>query len=776
MQADPATEPRARRRLEIRGAVQGVGFRPFVWREARRLGLSGWVRNSAAGVTVEAEGCPDRLARLVEALRHAAPSPARVTGIAEAPRAPTGARGFAIRESEAAGPGGAQVLPDLATCDACLAELCDPGDRRHRYPFVNCTACGPRYSIVEALPYDRERTSMRRFPMCPACRAEYDDPSGRRFHAEPNACPDCGPRLALHAPDGEVLARDDAALRAAVAALRQGAVLAVKGIGGVHLVTDACDGAAVARLRARKRRGEKPFAVMVADLAAARESCRVEPAAAALLTGPERPVVLLPWTGGPVAEGVAPGCARLGLMLPHAPLHHLMLGDFGGPLVATSGNLSGAPIATGGAEALRRLSGVADLFLLHDRPILRPLDDSVAQIVCGGAQVLRRGRGYAPAPVAVPVLAEGLLAVGGHLKAAVAVATPAGAVLGQHLGDLDTGPARAGHAAALADLPRLHGVTPRAAVCDLHPDYPSTPAAAATGLPVVAVQHHLAHAAACLAEHGLAPPALAICWDGTGHGPDGTVWGGEGLHLTGQGWRRVARLRPFRLPGVEAAVREPRRAALGLLHAAFGDAALERTDLAPVAAFRPEERRVLAAMLKGGTNAPVTSSAGRLFDAVAALCGLCQRSGYEGQAAARLEAAAGPADPGAAYAVPLRDEGGPCLEIDWRPALAALLGDLRAGAGTATVSARFHDGLAAAILALARHVGAPRVALSGGCFQNVRLTEAAVAALSGAGFAPLWHAAVPPNDGGLALGQLAWASWAEREGETACASRCPDGS
>jgi hydrogenase maturation protein HypF len=760
-----------RRRILVRGAVQGVGFRPFVYREATAHGLAGWVGNSPEGVTIEVEGGSDGIAGLVEAIRRSPPGPARVAGVTMQAIAPCGEGGFSIRNSRADGAREAQILADLATCDACLAEMRDPADRRYRYPFVNCTQCGPRYSIVEDIPYDRARTSMRRFALCAACQAEYDDPTNRRFHAEPNACPVCGPRLALWDRSGTVLGGGDAALRAAAAALRQGRIVAVKGIGGFHLLVDAGDEAAVLRLRQRKRREAKPFAVMFPSLAAVRECCRLAAVAEAVLCGPARPIVLLPWRGGDVAPSVAPGNARLGALLPYAPLHHLLMAELGFPVVATSGNLSDEPIVIDEAEALRRLAGIADLLLVHDRPIVRPLDDSVAQIVCGEPQLLRRARGFAPEPVAAGDAVAGLLAFGGHLKATVALGHRGGVVLSQHLGDLDTVTGRAAHAAARADIVRLHDATPGRAVRDLHPDYASSRAAELSGLPVVAVQHHLAHVAACLAEHGLEPPALGVAWDGTGYGTDGTVWGGEFLLLRRGAWRRLGRLRPFRLPGGEAAAREPRRAALGLLYAAFGDQAFAMSELPPVASFRPAELAVLRTALAHGVNAPLASSMGRLFDAVAALCGLRQRNRFEGEAAMALEQAAGNAGAERAYAFPLTetDGGEPEWELDWRPALRAMLADLAAGADAGGVSARFHAGLAAAIAAAAARIGEPRVVLTGGCFQNARLTEAAVAALRNAGFQPLWHRTIPPNDGGIALGQVAWSSWLERGRAGPCA-------
>jgi len=765
---DIQDDSRTRKRVLVRGTVQGVGFRPFVYRQATALGLAGWVANGPEGVTVEIEGDPESIEALVRAIRQAAPANADIASMEIRAIAPRGDLEFTIGESALQGVRHADVLPDLATCDACLAEIRDPTNRRYRYPFTNCTDCGPRYSIIEAVPYDRARTTMREFSMCPACQAEYDDPADRRFHAEPTACPACGPRLALWDGSGTALAAGDDALTAAAAALRGGRIIAVKGIGGFHLFVDARDEAAVRRLRSRKRRPEKPFAVMFPDVDAVRACCAVGPAAEALLTSPARPIVLLRRTSGDVAPSVAPDNARLGTLLPYAPLHHLLLAALGFPVVATSGNVSDEPIVTDEGDALDRLGGIADLFLVHDRSIVRPIDDSVAQIVCGEAQLLRRARGYAPASVSIDGVGAGMLAFGGHLKATVAVTRPGAAVLSQHIGDLDTRAARRAYAAAVADVSRLHDVEGRRVVCDRHPDYASTRAAQASGLPVTAVQHHVAHAAASLAENGIKPPALGVVWDGTGYGPDGTIWGGEFLHLTQSGWNRVAHLRPFRLPGGNLAIREPRRAALGLLHAAYGDSAFAMLDLPPVAAFGPAERDVLRTMCRQAVNAPLTSSIGRLFDAFAALVGLRQKTSYEGQAAGLLEWSADSAKARRRYAFPVCDMDDGRVVLDWRPALEALLADRRAGVGAGAVAAALHDGLARAIVAVAKRAGERRVVLSGGCFQNTRLTEATVAALEAAGFEPVWHRMVPPNDGGIALGQLAWASWMEGA-DTSCA-------
>ncbi len=639
-----ADQPRIRERITVTGTVQGVGFRPFVWREASARELAGHVVNTPEGVTLEAEGPQAAIDGLVAALRQP-PAPAVTVALTREQVAPTGEIGFAIRDSALTGSRSAAVLPDLATCEECFSEVSDPTNRRYRYPFTNCTHCGPRYSIITDLPYDRARTTMRRFVMCPECKAEYENPADRRFHAEPNACPVCGPQLALWDGQGQELAVRDDALKAAAVALRQGRIVAVKGLGGFHLMADARNEEAVRALRQRKHREEKPFAVMFASLDAIREAADPTDVEVEVLVSRERPIVLIRQRAGVLASSVAPRNPLVGAMLPYTPLHHLLLGEVGFPVVATSGNRSDEPICIDEHEALGRLKDIADLFLVHDRPIERPVDNSVVRVIAGRPTVFRRARGLAPAVAARGVKA-GILAVGGHLKTTVALSTEAGVVLGQHLGDLDTAEARDAYDRGIADIQRLHDAQPMLIARDLHPDYHSTRIAETLEAPKIAIQHHVAHVASCMAEHHLEPPVLGVSWDGTGYGTDGTVWGGEFLLVTADGWKRVGHLRPFRLPGGEAAVREPRRSAIGLLHAAFGADAFAMTDLAPVAAFTPTERKALAAMLDRGLNAPVTTSAGRLFDAVGALLGLRQTTSHEGQAAMELEWAASTSSPG----------------------------------------------------------------------------------------------------------------------------------
>ena len=758
----------ARLRIEVRGAVQGVGFRPFVHRTACELALTGWVRNDARGVELEVEGVPGQIEcfrrRLVEDL----PARAAIHDCVETWVAPQRMAGFAIRASEDAEAPTAIVLADGAPCADCLREIGDPADRRHRYPFTNCTHCGPRFTIVTGLPYDRRRTTMRDFVMCPACRAEYEDPRDRRFHAQPNACPACGPRLRLFDASGATEAVGDAALRQAGAAVRAGRIVAFKGLGGFLLLCTAADEDAVQRLRRRKHRAAKPLAVLVADVAAARALCRVSTAAALRLASPEAPILLLPRrTDAPLAPSVAPGFDTVGVMLPSSPLHHLLLAEVGAPVVATSGNRSDEPICIEDEEARTRLAGIADVFLGHDRDIARHVDDGVEFMLGDVPCPVRRARGRAPLPVRLRAPVPTLLALGGHLKSAIALAVGDQVFLSQHIGDLDTVEACAAFEAVIADFLAMYRATPVALVHDLHPDYASTrwaehlarrtdaPWADLAGRPRIAVQHHHAHLAACLAEHGRTGPALGVTWDGTGYAADGTVWGGEFLRGDAHEVTRVARLRPFRLPGAEGAVHEPRRVAAALLWEFQGPEAFEAL---PAGTFETGERRVLARMLETGFRAPITTSMGRLFDGVAALLGLGARVAYEGQAAIALETAARGSRETGAYDLPIRTREGGILELDWGPLLTVLLRDRRRGVATGIMAARFHHALVEALVAVAQRIAEPVVALTGGCFLNRLLLEGALARLRAEGFDALHHREVPTGDGGLALGQVAVAA------------------
>jgi hydrogenase maturation protein HypF len=753
-------------RARVDGTVQGVGFRPYVFRLAEALGLDGFVANDERGVVLEVEGDAAAVERFLERLPREVPPLAMVEAVAHERIAVGGEPGFRIVESERRGPPDALVSPDTATCDACLAELWDSADRRHRYPFINCTDCGPRFTIVRGVPYDRPLTTMAGFTMCAACQAEYDDPRDRRFHAQPNACPDCGPSVSLLDGDGARVASstgDDDPVRAAAAALRAGRILAVKGIGGYHLACRADDEPAVAALRSRKHREDRPFALMAADLAAARALVELSPAAEALLTSRERPIVVAPArSGAAVAPGVAPRSAELGVMLPYAPLHHLLLADCGGPLVLTSGNVSDEPIAYRDADALRRLRGIADLFLVHDRPIHVRADDSVVRAVAGRPAVrLRRSRGAVPASLALPVsAARHVLACGAELKSTFCVARGERAWVGHHIGDLREAETLLAFREGIAHFERLFAVAPALVAHDLHPDYLSTGyALARDGVEHVGVQHHHAHLAACLAEHGETGAAVGAILDGSGFGPDGTVWGGEILVGGLAGFTRAGHLHPVRLPGGDQAVRQPWRMACAWLVAA-GEGDPDTPPAIPPGLARAVDAgrwRAIARLARGGAAAPVTTSAGRLFDAVAALCGLRATVTYEGQAAADLEAACDPHERGA-YPLPV----GAGAVLDARETIRAVARDVAAGVGAGVVAARFHralaDATARACVEVAARAGTQLAVLSGGVFQNVRLLELTAARLEAAGLRVLVPERLPPNDGGIAFGQAAVAA------------------
>jgi hydrogenase maturation protein HypF len=751
----------SRLRVVIRGAVQGVGFRPFIYRLATSMGLAGWVNNSSQGVFIEAEGSHEQLRRFLLRIDTERPPRSFIQSLESLQLEPVGYTTFEVRHSDDCGAKTAFVLPDIAICGDCLAEIFDPANRRYRYPFTNCTNCGPRYSIIEALPYDRANTTMRHFAMCKECQAEYDNMLDRRFHAQPNACPRCGPQLQFWDAEAQSLASHGVALLRAAEAIRQGAIVAVKGLGGFHLIVDARNQPAVQRLRLRKAREEKPFALMYPAIDKVRDDCEVSDLEDRLLRSPESPIVLLrrrlpSEAQDHIALAVAPHNPYLGVMLPYTPLHHLLLAELDFPVVATSGNRSDEPICTDEHEALDRLGGIADYFLVHNRPIARHVDDSIARVMLGGECVLRRARGYAPLPVHVEQPLPETLAVGAHLKNTVAISVGGEVFSSQHIGDLETPQAFDAFNRVVASLARLYAFRPAVVACDAHPDYRSTQFAEAVvqdrALPLVRVQHHYAHVLSCMAEHNLAAPILGVAWDGTGYGTDGTVWGGEWLRVNATSFDRIAHLRTFRLPGGENAIREPRRSALGLLYELFGDALFTRDDLLPLQAFSVQERAIVRTMLQRGINAPITSSAGRLFDAIAALIGLRQVSRYEGQAALELECALAGVETDEAY--PVRICAYPASHVvDWEPVVYGVLEDMQRGFGSGWIAAKFHNTLAEMIVAVAEQADEQRVVLSGGCFQNRYLTERAVARLRAAGFGPFWHQRIPANDGGIAIGQ-----------------------
>jgi hydrogenase maturation protein HypF len=743
--AKPATQ---RLRITLRGAVQGVGFRPFVYRLATELSLTGWVLNSSAGLVVEVEGPSEQLSRFEQRLEQERPKASVVTVRESAWITAEGSTRFEILASDHNSSKTVNVLPDLATCTDCREELFDPGNRRFEYPFTNCTNCGPRYTIVVDIPYDRPNTTMRKFTLCPACLEEYENPANRRFHAQPNACPVCGPKL-------------DGTIEDAVEALLQGEIVALKGIGGFQLLVDARNLQAVARLRERKHREEKPFALMMPSLEMARSYCEISPAEVDLLESQAAPIVLLqPKPGTDIAANVAHCSPYLGVMLPYSPLHHLLMQECRFPLIATSGNRSDEPIAIANDEATARLKDIADHFLMHDRPIVRACDDSVVRLTRGRAGILRRARGYAPLGIRVAQSLPPVLAVGGHLKNTVAIGVGQDVFLSQHIGDLETLEARGAFEKAIDDLCRLYSFKPEAVACDLHPDYASTHWAEKSGLPLIRVQHHQAHVAACAAENNVQGAYLGISWDGTGYGLDGGIWGGEFFHVQGNQYERIAHLRSFGLPGGDAAVREGWRSAASLIfevqekvqgkvrreiRGEFEAREQGNPGVGSQSSGKPRlDEAKLRYMLERGINVVPTTSVGRLFDAVASISGLAQQNRFEGQAAMLLENEIGPFRTEEAY---------PLTSGDWGPLIMAVIADKHAGVAIPLIAARFHNALVNWILQVAAQAGPKQIVLSGGVFQNRYLTERAAAALESRGFEVYTHQRVPPNDGGIALGQ-----------------------
>ncbi len=770
----PSLRPRIeiRRRIEIQGSVQGVGFRPFVYRIAQLAGVHGYVLNSSAGVVIEAEGDPPSLNQFLRALQNDLPPLARIdeikiTEMAIAPAASNGEQGFAIRESLAAQGRFAFVPPDAATCPDCLRELTAPADRRYHYPFINCTNCGPRYTIIRDIPYDRAKTTMAPFRMCPACQTEYEDPSNRRFHAEPNACPDCGPALALLSAEelasgvAPVFDTSETILNDTRRLLQDGAILAIKGLGGFHLACAAADDRAVSLLRERKRRSGKAFAIMVKDAAVAQRLCEVSPADRALIESARRPIVLMrrrPEAN--ISPNVAPGNDSLGVLLPYTPLHHLLFEESPGydALVMTSGNLSEEPIVSRNEDAWLRLHALADYFLLHNREIQTRVDDSVVRTFEGREYPVRRSRGFAPDPVDLGMPVREILACGGELKNTLCLTKDHYAILSPHIGDLENMETMEFFREALGHLKRFFRVSPEVAAHDLHPNYLSTRfALEESGLPTIGVQHHHAHIASCMADNGLglserAGRVIGVALDGTGFGTDGKIWGGEFLACDFAGFERRGHLRYIPLAGGDAAIRQPWRSALAYLRDAFGPEAAG-LPLPPIRDVGPRERRFVERMLERGIQTVDTSSCGRLFDAVASILGLCRQTTYEGQAAIELEAAASLAS----GTYPFVLTGDTPFQADLRLSIEAIVKEYRAGTPVAEISARFHRTMASVVrdacLRIRESDGLNRVCLSGGTFQNLRLLRQAVEELRAQQFEVFVHRRVPANDGGLSLGQ-----------------------
>lgn len=750
-----------RAKVSIRGVVQGVGFRPFVFRLARSLDLKGYVTNLPWGVLIEAEGKEEELNEFILRLPREKPPLAHISNLEFSLLDPQGYDKFRIEESSSGGNTAPVVPPDTATCNECLKETFGPGERRRLYPFTNCTNCGPRLSIITALPYDRPNTTMKNFKMCPDCRREYETPEDRRFHAQPIACPACGPHVELLAHDGRHLAEKDAAMEMAGRLILDGKILAVKGLGGFLLVADARNEETIIALRRKKRREEKPFALLFPSLEVVKVYCKVSPMEERLLTSPESPIVLLVRREGTdIANAVAPANPYLGVMLPYTPLHHILSSRANIPLVATSGNLTDEPICTDNEAALQRLHSIADCFLIHTRPIARYVDDSVTRVVLGKEMIIRRARGYAPLPIRHTRELPRVIGVGAHLKNTIALSLGESIFISQHIGDLETLEAHEAFLQTISDFTELFDYKAEAVACDMHPDYFSTMWAHKNGLPVIPVQHHHAHIASCMMENELDGQVLGVAWDGTGYGTDGTIWGGEFLLADYSSFQRVAHLKTFRLPGSERSIKEPRRCALSILFETFGEGVTDLSNKIPsISSFEARDLHLLLDMIKKKVNAPLTSSAGRLFDAVSSILNIRQAVSFEGQGAMELEFRVG-ADPSqapSAYYDFSLDSSKPDkpMAIDWKPLIYGIIDDLYNGRDTETISAKFHNTLSRMILTVAERIGVERVVLSGGVFQNRYLLERAFQDLEKRSFRVYTHQRVPPNDGGISLGQVA---------------------
>lgn len=754
--------------LRIFGAVQGVGFRPFIYRLATELQLTGWVNNNAQGVAIAVEGNHEQLLLFQKRLQQQKPMRSRIEEIISEWADPVYYQTFEIRESTDDLQSNihyktAIIIPDIATCDDCVRDVFDTTNRRYNYPFTNCTNCGSRYSIIKALPYDRPNTTMQKFQMCVDCETEYCNPLDRRFHAQPNACSRCGPQLELWDRHGQILVGDRVIL-ATADALRSGKIIAIKGLGGFQLVVDATNHAAIMELRNRKQRLHKPFALMYPNLESIQKDCQISALESQLLKSPESPIVLLQKWDKKIKPLISDN-NYIGVMLPYTPLHHLLLRELQIPIVATSGNIASEPICIDNQEAIACLGDIADLFLIHNRDIAQPVDDSVVRVIGDRPVVLRRARGYAPTSIRVSQDAnKKILAVGGQFKNAIAISFNNLIILSQYIGDLETTKAFEHFQKIIHQLSETYQFQPEAIACDAHPDYLSSlyakQIAQSLQIPLIPVQHHHAHVLSAMAEHQLQPPVLGIAWDGLGYGTDGTIWGGEFLKITDFGFEHVANLRKFSLLGGDKAAKEPRRVALSILWQIFGDR-LWNLDLLAVKtlqqSFTSSELSLFKNLLKTLKNSPQTSSIGRLFDGVASLLNICQVSSFEGQAAIALEDLCASIDINTFYQLDVKDDG----EIDWSNLIQSILEDIQNGLPITLIAARFHNSLVEVMLTIAQRIGLKQIVLTGGCFQNRYLTERAIQKLQKAGFQTYSHQNIPPNDGGLAIGQII-AAWQHR--------------
>ncbi|MEX2492245.1 MAG: carbamoyltransferase HypF [Nitrospirales bacterium] len=768
VQSHIGSDQRERIQLTIRGTVQGIGFRPFVFRLAQDLSLGGWIANTPQGTLLELEGTQKNLHAFQKRITTELPLTGSIQAMTSTYVPVMGQRSFSIRPSQGDDQTQSVLAPDLATCEDCLQDMKNPQSRRYRYPFTTCSQCGPRFSITLRLPYDRLNTTMDQFLFCDNCQREYDDPSDRRFHAETISCPSCGPQVELWNHEGKLLAQREAGLQAASEVVRHGGILAVKGLGGFQLWVKAESSEAVQRLRQRKLRPTKPLAVLFHSLGSLEHHCLLSTNETALLTSPAAPIVLArKRSTSTLAWDVSPNNPYLGAMLPHTPLHHLLMNDLLMPVVATSGNRSEEPLVIDEQEAVHRLHGIADAFLVHNRPIVRPVDDSVVQVVNDKYLIRRRARGYVPTPLSVAPSLDAahklplILAVGGHLKNTVALTTSDQIIVSQHIGDLSTPEASTQFERTIADMLTLFHVTPQAIACDSHPDYRSSRFAQHFGkkhnIPVLPIQHHYAHIAACRAEHGLQGPVLGVAWDGAGFGLDETLWGGEFLLCDDTDFTRLAHMKPFRLPGGEVCMREPRRVALALLSEVFGEKVFE-WDLPPLQSFGPQMTQSLVAILDKDVHCPFTSSIGRLFDGVSALLGLSQVASFEGEAAMALEFLAESdmeKTQSQRYRIPIESQTeseGPWV-ADWRPLITAIVRDISEQERPSAIAFGFHQALAMLIANVAEQIQCPQIVLSGGVFQNALLLKLSESALIKRGFAVYTPQLFGPNDSGLSLGQ-----------------------
>lgn len=746
--------------ISIKGAVQGVGFRPFIYKLATELALKGFVLNNSSGVLIEAEGEEKKLKSFLLRIGKEKPLPSIITSFEHSFLDPIGYKQFIIKESETHKDISAIILPDIAVCNDCLEEMWNPSNRRYRYPFINCTNCGPRFSVIESLPYDRPNTSMKKFAMCDDCRREYENPLDRRFHAQPIACPVCGPHIELWNSDGDIIASEHRALLEAAQKIKDGKIIGLKGLGGFQLVVDAKNDYAVQKLREKKHRDEKPFALMFPNFDMVKSICNVSENELQMLLSPESPIVILKKKtddANQISDSVAPQNPYLGIMLPYTPLHHLLMRELNFPLVATSGNLSEEPMCIDEYEAADRLKNIAEFYLVHNRPIVRHVDDSIVKSVYNRKMILRRARGYAPLPIEISSKHEVdnekvVLAVGGHLKNTIAIKKGKNIFISQHIGDLSTKESFSTFKKTITDLQEMYLAKPDIIVADMHPEYLSTKYASSRNTKLFQVQHHFAHIAACRLENQIEAEALGVSWDGTGYGLDNTVWGGEFFYSNDSGYKHVAQFRKFMLPGGETAIKEPRRSACGLLYEIYGDNFAEQLPDSIKNAFAPKDLSIIQKLLSKKLNSPLTSSVGRLFDAAASLLNICNRTNYEGQAAMMLEFAA---DKNELGDYPFQILENKILIVDWHAIIESMLTDLRSNVHNSIIAARFHNTLSKIILTIVQKLKFKKVILSGGCFQNTFLTERTIKILEDHNYQAYWHQRIPPNDGGISVGQIA---------------------